>query len=213
VVQDPNQLTKHGKPRVAPVVHALETSEKNGNPVISTPSDLCITTKREAEIGHGLFQTLTPTSRRRFGVPSKTTSQRRKKLEAYLQRFQVNSAITNIRPSCSETTLITRYIDMLGPHNAENQPLSILGTWIQSIPSRIGSNTMMDFAVEFFFNSFTVYWNDSFSSRNLANKSKNKALKELQAFVFNASNRPTYDVVLATKIHYAAEACQPYMAI
>jgi hypothetical protein len=144
-------------------------------------------------------------SRRKVGVSRKAASQQRKKLEVYLQRLQLESAITTIRPSCSETTLMARYINMLGSGSAENQPLSILGTWIQSIPSRIGSNRMMDLAVEFFVNSFAVYWNDSYSNRNLANTSKNKALKELQLFVFNASNRPTYEVVLATKIHYAAE--------
>jgi hypothetical protein len=213
VVQDPNQLTKHGKSRVTPVVYTLETSDENGNSTISAPSDLHITTEREAENGHGLFQILTPMSRRKVGVSRKAASQQRKKLEVYLQRLQLESAITTIRPSCSETTLMARYINMLGSGSAENQPLSILGTWIQSIPSRIGSNRMMDLAVEFFVNSFAVYWNDSYSNRNLANTSKNKALKELQLFVFNASNRPTYDVVLATKIHYAAEVCQPYMTI
>lgn len=64
---------------------------------------------------------------------------------------------------------------------------------------------MMDLAVEFFVNSFDVYWHDTHSKRSLAIASKEKALKELQLFVFNANNRPTYDVLLATKMHYAAE--------
>jgi hypothetical protein len=200
-------MTKHGKSRVAPVIYTLESSEECRGSPISTPSDLHITTEREAENGRGFFQTLAPTSRRKAGLSRKAIAQQRRKLELYLQHLQSESAIATIKPSCSESTLIARYIDMLGSDRTENKPLSILGTWIQSIPSRIGSNKMMDLAVEFFVNSFAVYWNDNHSTRSLASVSKEKALKELQLFVFNASKRPTYDVILATKMHYAAEVC------
>jgi hypothetical protein len=64
---------------------------------------------------------------------------------------------------------------------------------------------MMDLAVEFFVNSHAVYWDDTHSKRSLAGASKEKALKELQLFVMNANNKPTYEVLLATKMHYAAE--------
>lgn len=94
---------------------------------------------------------------------------------------------------------------MVGSVSIDHQPLSILGTWIESIPSRIGSNRMMDLAVDFFVHSYAVYCNDTYSQRKLASASKEKALKELQLFVHDRGNRPTYDVVLATKMHYASE--------
>jgi hypothetical protein len=206
-VQDPNQLTKHGKSKVTPIVYTLDASEEDCGSSVSTPSDLHMTTTREAEDGQGLFQTLAPVSRRRFGISKKAAAHQKRKLELYLQHLQAESAITTIKPSSLETTLIARYIHMLGSDSAENQPLSILGTWVQSIPSRIGSNKMMDLAVEFFVNSYAVYLDDTYSKRSLASASKGKALKELQLFVFNAHNQPTYEVLLATKMHYAAEVC------
>lgn len=205
VVQDPNQLTKHGKSRVAPKIYSLDSTEQESSSTVSMPSDLHITTEREAENGQGFFQTLAPLSRRKTGASRKALAHQRKKLELYLQELLAESAISAIKPSSSETTLISRYINMLGSQSGDLQPLSILGTWIQSIPARIGSNKMMDLAVEFFINSFDVFYNDTYSSRNLARASKEKALKELQLFVLNTHNKPTYDVVLATKMHYAAE--------
>lgn len=69
----------------------------------------------------------------------------------------------------------------------------------------MGSNRMLDLAVEFLVNSFDVFYDDIDSKRKLASASKSKALKELQLVVLNASNGPSYEVLLATKAHYAAE--------
>jgi hypothetical protein len=204
-VQDPQQLTKHGRSKVKPVMYSLTDPEKPESILASAASDLHVTTSREVENGQGFFQTLAPLSTRRAAASRRHAAQQRKKLELYLQQLQAEAAISSIKPSCPETTLIARYIDMLGTGNKGHQPLSILGTWIDSIPSRIGSNRMMDFAVEFFVNSHAVYWDDTHSKRNLASASKEKALKELQLFVLNANNTPTYEVLLATKMHYAAE--------
>ncbi|KAH8723869.1 hypothetical protein GQ44DRAFT_773740 [Phaeosphaeriaceae sp. PMI808] len=205
VMQDPNHLTRHGKSKIAPVVLSLETSEGESSTSDPPPSDLQITTERVAENGQGFFQTLAPMSRRKIMSQRKMIHQRRK-LEAYLQQLQSEAALTTIRPTSPETTLIARYIDMIGYGAAEYRPLSILGTWIESIPSRIGSNTMMDLAVEFFVSSYDVYLDDTHSKRKLARASKEKALKDLQLFMFNTENTPTYEVLLATKMHYAAEA-------
>ena len=137
----------------------------------------------------------------------KASTYQKRKLALYLQQIQAESALAAIKPLSSETTLIARYIRMLGSKSAAKQPLSILGTWIQTVPSRVGHNRMMDLAVEFFVNSFDVFWNDTYSGRNVARASKEKALKELQLFVLDTQNKPTYEVILATKMHYAAEVC------
>jgi hypothetical protein len=185
-------------------VYSLDQQAGGDGSSSSTPSELQITTAREAENGRGLFQTLAPTSRR-SAVSKRAAAHHRRKLELYLQHLHAESAITAIKPSCSESTLISRYVSMLGSEPLARQPLSILGTWIQSIPSRIGHNTLVDLAVEFLINSYAVYWDDNYSTRSLARASKEKALKKLQLFVNDGQNKPTYEVLLATKMHYAAE--------
>ncbi|KAL5117142.1 hypothetical protein ACEQ8H_004967 [Pleosporales sp. CAS-2024a] len=206
VVQDPKQLTKHGKSKTAPVIYAFEDSAKTSLSSVSTPSDLHVTTVREAENGRSFFQTLAPMSRRKTASSRKTAAQQRKKLAFYLQHLQAEAALSAIRPLSPETTLIARYVDMLGPEDFGSQPLSILGTWVQTIPSRIGANRMMDLAIDFFIHSYAVFQDDTYSKRTVASATKEKALKELQLFVLDTDNKPTYEVILATKMHYAAEA-------
>lgn len=205
MVQDPNQLTKHGKSKAAPIVYALDSQDSESSSSISTPSDLHITTEREAENGQGFFQTLAPLSRRKQVSSRRSLTSHKKQLELYLRKLLEESAITSIRPSSSENLLIARYINMLGPNSSNLQPLSILGTWIRTIPSRVGSNKITDLAVEFLINSHEVFRDDTYSKRRLAQASKEKALKELQLSVLQSSNVPTYEVLLATKMHYAAE--------
>ena len=64
---------------------------------------------------------------------------------------------------------------------------------------------MIDLAVEFFVDSHAVYIDETLSKRKLARASKAKALKELQLSVLNTQQGPSYEVLLATKMHYAAE--------
>ena len=126
-------------------------------------------------------------------------------LEAYLHHLEKESVIVPYQPSSPETALISRYIDMLGPDVSGKQPLAILGTWIETMPSRIGHNRMLDLAVEFLLNSYAAYRDGMHSKRKLAKATKAKALRELQLVVLNARTEPTYDLLLATKMHYAAE--------
>ncbi|KAI4617054.1 uncharacterized protein J4E87_008567 [Alternaria ethzedia] len=127
-------------------------------------------------------------------------------LQLHLQKLREESPLVPYQPSSPETTLISRYIGVLGPEPAGRQPFEVLGTWIQSIPSRIGSNKMLDLAVQFFVDSHATYRDDMHSKRKVARASKAKALKELQLAVMNTDNKVTYDILLATKLHYAAEA-------
>ncbi len=64
---------------------------------------------------------------------------------------------------------------------------------------------MLDLATEFVINSHAVYFDDTYSKRKLARATKAKALRELQLVMLSTLNKPSYDVVLATKMHYAAE--------
>jgi hypothetical protein len=64
---------------------------------------------------------------------------------------------------------------------------------------------MLDNAVEFLVNSHAAYRDGMLSKRKVARLTKAKALRELQLVVLNTQGRPTYDVLLATKMHFAAE--------
>ena len=137
VVQDPKHLTKYGKSKVGPVVYSLSSSDPDTTPSSSSPSspsDLRITTERQAENGQGFFQTLAPRAKSKSQVAKKKSNQQQRAVEAYLQQLQEISAVVSYSPVSPETTLISRYIGMLGSGPAGKQPLAILGTWIQSIP-------------------------------------------------------------------------------
>ncbi|KAL6707001.1 hypothetical protein ACN47E_004951 [Coniothyrium glycines] len=206
VAQDPNQLTKHGKSKTASVVWSLDSSPNDVASSESTPSDLQIMSGRPAGDGRGYFQTLAARSKPKYQPSKKRASHQKRLFQAHLRELQEESALNTIHPSSQETSLIARYINMLGTESPDRQPLSILGTWVQSIPSRIGKSTLLDLAVQFLVDSYTVYQDDTHSKRKLARATKAKALRELQMVVLDTSNSPTYEVLLATKMHYAAEA-------
>lgn len=205
VVQDPNQMTKHGKSKDIPIVYFLDGSTSLSATENPSSSNLRITTERAADSGHGFFQTLAPASRTKIGTSKKKSAHQKRSLEAYLQHLTCESTLHSIRPLSPETTLGARYIAMLGPQTSEKQPLSILGTWISSIPSRIGTDQMLDLAVEFFIDSYAVFWDETHSKRKLAQASKAKALRQLQLVVQRSAGKATYELLLATKMHYAAE--------
>jgi len=219
VVQDPRQLTKHGRSRTSAAVYPLSCSDEDSRSSSATPysassssttlSDLCITTERHTEDRQGCFQTLAPRSRSRM-QPSKMREYRQNlALQVHLQKLREESPLVPYQPTSPETTLISRYVGVLGPDPAGRQPFEVLGTWIQSIPSRIGSNKMLDLAIQFFVDSHATYRDDMHSKRKVARASKAKALKELQLAVMKTDNKVTYDILLATKLHYAAEVSQP----
>lgn len=168
-------------------------------------SELRITTERQAEDGKGFFQTLTPSSMPKPRQLRKKTNKKQRELEEYLQHLKEESAVLPYQPSSPEDTLINRYIGMLGPDLYSKQPFAILGTWIESIPSRIGRSRVLDLAAEFLVNSYAAYRDGMHSKTRLAKATKAKALRELQLVVVNAQSQPTYDILLATKMHFAAE--------
>ncbi|RMZ68480.1 Structure-specific endonuclease subunit SLX4 [Pyrenophora seminiperda CCB06] len=205
VVQDIKNLTKYGIERTVPVMHSISASGPRTTSSPHSPSDLRITTERHAENGQGFFQTLAPRAKCKSQMSKKKLNHQQRGLEAHLQHLQAASVVVSYFPTSPETTLISRYIGMLGSDPAGKQPLEILGIWTHSIPSRMGSNRMLDLAAEFLVNSYAAYRDGMHSKRKLATQSKAKALRELQLVVSGVQNEPTYDVVLATKMHFAAE--------
>lgn len=64
---------------------------------------------------------------------------------------------------------------------------------------------MLDLAVEFLIDSHAVYWDDCYTKRQIVSATKSKALEQLQLSVSHSQSCNTYEMALATKMHYAAE--------
>lgn len=185
-------------------MYALNSSDETSSST-STPPGLRLSTQRKAESGSGTFQTLAPVAIAKIRTSKKAAIHRVNALDAYIRKLQQEASLVLIKPSSAEGVLVSRWVDMLGPAHENSRPLSILGTWVQSIPSRVGSNSMLDLAVEFLIDSHAVFWDDSYSKRQRASATKSKALKQLQLAVSQNHSRNTYEMALATKMHYAAE--------
>jgi hypothetical protein len=218
VAEDPLQLSKHGKPASASSLSSVLTwtdsdpgSSRFNSPSSNStsPDDLQVTTTKTANDDKGVYMTLSYPSRQGSTSVRKRTAQERKKLQNHLNRLRGSSELTLYRPSSPESTLAARYLDILGPRSLKDQPFVMLGSWIETIPSRIGLSPVVDLALEYFADSFAVFRGDSFSTRRVALVSKSKALKQLQLVVSDDQTRATYNTVLAMKIHFVAEVCVP----
>lgn len=212
MAEDPTQLSKHGKAKVAPLVYPLVSFDRLDSvpysSAASSPSplpSLQSTSEREADDGQGVFLTLAAPSQSRPKGPRKPTVQQKKKLECYLNRLKSSPLSLPARISTPENGLAARYLEVLGGRPLHLQPLAMLGSWIESIPTRLGSNRAVDLAVEYFTQSFGVWQDSSFSKRTAAMQTRGRALKELQRAISDNVAGPTYDVVLAMKLHFASE--------
>ena len=142
----------------------------------------------------------------RSKVVKKTTPQQRRRLQLHLDRLQDVAMSMPLRQFVtSQTALAARYLNLLGSRPAEEQPFAILGSWVESIPSRIGKSPAVDLAVEYLIDSFDVYRDPSFSTKSEAMATKSRALRELQLIIGNERTRKSYDAAIATKIHFMAE--------
>lgn len=186
-------------------MYPLDSYEGTGSSSSSIPLTLRLSTQRKAKSGSGTFQTLAPVAIAKARTSKKVAVHRKHVLDAYLHQLQQEASLSLVKPSSADSTLISRWVDMLGSAREDSRPLSILGTWIQSIPSRIGSNPTLDLAVQFLVDSHAVFWDDSYSKRQTASATKSRALRHLQLAVSQNQSRNTYEMVLATKMHYAAE--------
>jgi hypothetical protein len=216
VVEDPLQLSKYGKSIGAPLICPLVTWNGSGpeSPKMLSPSsasvvleDLRVTTEKGADNGNGTFLTLAVPSKENSSGVRKSTAQQKRRLENHLKRLRESFELTTHRLSSPESTLSARYLNILGRRPFKDQPFALLGSWIQTIPSRIGSSQVVDLAIEYFADSFAVFRGDNFSNRTVALATKAKALKQLQLVVSDDRTRATYNTALAMKLHFMSEVC------
>ena len=105
----------------------------------------------------------------------------------------------------SQNRLAARYLNLLGARPYKEQPFAILGTWVETIPSRIGKSPAVDLAIEYLIHSFDIYREPNFSKLREALSVKAKALTELQLLIGDARTAKSYDAAIATKVHFIAE--------
>jgi hypothetical protein len=214
VVEDPIRLSKHGRSTETPIIQSIPSWAENGSssstsqsPTSSSdsPCELQMTSGRVADDDNGTFMTLAVLPSHAPTSISKRTAQQRKKLQSYLNRLRESPLISLLQPSSLDSKLVTRYLDILGRRPLKDQPFLIVGSWIESIPSRIGTSPVVDLAIEYLADSFAVYRDNSYSTKITALATKSRALKQLQLQVSDDRTRATWNTTLAMKIHFMAE--------
>lgn len=227
VMQDPSQMTRYGRSMAASIIYPLSSeyvSDDSSRPdcasvsspdQTSTPnsdaSDLHLRGGMVAADGRGVFQTLAPGKSKPAKPSKRLETNQRKRLHEHLLRLQRESSLSAHRPTAPDTRIAATFIDMLRPESPKYQPLFTLGDWVTSIPPRIGSSPVVTMAAEFLIHSFDCYAEDSHSNKIQAMRTKSKALKELQLSLLASQQAPTYDLLLATKMHYASEVIRYYL--
>lgn len=220
-MQDPSQMTRYGRSMVASAVLPLNCTTARINSSASTSvsslssdstsantpasSVLHLKDGMVAEDGQGVFQTLGPVRAKTKRPSTKAECYQRRRVQAHLLRLQREASSPTPPPSSPDTKLAAVFTNLLQPKSEAYQPVFALGDWVSTIPSRIGSSRVVTLAAEFFVYSSEVYHNGSRSNKIRALQIKSKALKELQLSVLWAQQHSTYDLLLATKLHYAAE--------
>lgn len=221
VMQDPSRMTRYGRSMPSSIVYLLKGSDDSSTldsasmsspdpipvPIPEAP-DLHVRGGLLAADGQGVFQTLAPSTLKSKKPSKRVEAHQRRKCHEHLLRLQRQMSLTSHRPSSSDTKLAAMFIDMLRPESPKHQPLFTLGDWVTSIPARIGSSTVVTMAAEFLLHSFNFHGEHSHSREIVAIQTKSKALKELQLSLLASHQAPTYDLVLATKMHYASEVAR-----
>jgi hypothetical protein len=221
VMQDPSQMTRYGRSMAASIIYPLSsshTSDDSSTPdcvsilspdPVSTPNsevpELYLRGGMVAADGRGVFQTLAPGKSKATKPSKRLETNQRKRLHEHLLRLQRESSLSAYRPLAPDTRLAATFINMLRPESLKYQPLFTMGDWVTSIPPRIGSSPVVTTAAEFLVHSFDCYAEDSHSNKIQAMQTKSKALRELQLSLLASQKAPTYDLLLATKMHYASE--------
>jgi hypothetical protein len=158
-----------------------------------------------AEDGQGMFQTLAPVQGKANRAMKKAEAYQKRRFQAHVLRLRQEMLLPTTHPSSPETRLVGRFTDLLRVRSDAYQPVLALGDWVASVPARIGSNRAVTMAAQFFVHAAAVHGEASYSNRAVALQTKSVALRELQGIVLATSGQPTSDVLLATKLHYAAE--------
>jgi hypothetical protein len=236
VVEDPNEYTNHGRSKTAPIVYPIRMLK---DPIVTKEeeSKLRLTMEKEAENGGGIFLAFEPAAKKKKNAVSKKCSAAKKRnnikplsstssskdLDIKLKHATPRSRNTDLTclsayltsmsptPESPESSLAARYIHIFSSSSLATNPFSILGSWVISIPARMGHNPTLDLAVEFAVNAFLKFVDPSWERVRTATQSKAKALKSLYGALREEEESGKergmvrWELVLATKLHFSAE--------
>ncbi|PSN69598.1 hypothetical protein BS50DRAFT_489182 [Corynespora cassiicola Philippines] len=189
VLENPSQFTGYGKPKVAPLVHPIVHYKD----VKSMPSS-----RQKLRTSKGVgAQSIEQ-------EPLLSTSSGESTLVS-TKPSSISNCLALAQPSSLQSTLVTRFIHLLGPQLENPNPFIVDGSWTHSIPARIGHSDVFDLSVGFALDCFAVYNNNTFSNQRAATISKGKALNALRASIQRSGNRPELDLLLAVKLHFYSE--------
>ncbi|KAF2274362.1 uncharacterized protein EI97DRAFT_381469 [Westerdykella ornata] len=198
--ENPTRFSSHVGRGILPVSSSSSRSTSphyDSDSSNDSPQGLQLTSLKELGSGHGVFQIFTLTRQR----PKKE-----RHLQSSKQRARSTPAVPTVPSHFPlENPLAARCASMFGPRTWEQDSRALFGSWMEAIPSRIGSSPVLDTAVEFVVNSFATYRDRTYSTQRAALLSRSRALKTLRQAVERYQGGPSYDLVLAIKLHSFAE--------
>jgi hypothetical protein len=239
VVEDPNEYTSHGRSKTTPIVYPIRSLK---DPTVTKEEDsrLRLTMEKEAENGAGMFLAFEPAAKKKKNPVSKkcvvvgqkstakclsskspstalnTSPRRTTPRSPSADLACLSDYLTTISPTpeSTESTLAARYIHIFSSSPLATNPFSILGSWVISIPARMGCDPTLYLAVEYAVNAFLKFVDPSWERVRAATQSKAKAIKSLYRALREEEESGKergmvrWELVLATKLHFGAEVSQ-----
>jgi hypothetical protein len=111
-------------------------------------------------------------------------------------------------PFAPETTLIARWLSMVGPDIPGFETLTPLGHWTKQIPSRIGSNEALDSAAAYLIDSSLTHFNPTGAHVRSMFVSGSKAAHSLRLAWAKADPNNLEDIttlMLTVQLNFGAE--------
>ncbi|KAF2099000.1 hypothetical protein NA57DRAFT_76237 [Rhizodiscina lignyota] len=196
--KDPSVFAVEPTTTVKGVQDSLEEVVRNILTSQESSTSLQLRSARISDGGQGVFQTFKPKNR------SKHTTRKAPDLPVGTKLYK---ATQGPRPknalSSTESRLISRWGAVMGNDEPVSNPLSIFGSSIHMIPSRIGTDPVLDLAVQYFVHSGEMHRLGRNIAGNPAHATGEKALKALRHAM--STREVDGHMLLAVKLHFVAE--------
>ncbi|KAF2097766.1 hypothetical protein NA57DRAFT_76574 [Rhizodiscina lignyota] len=165
-------------------------------------SILSLRSYARAESGVGIFQTFAPVDISTCDEEASRASKRSRLDSPHSWSQDVVRPPVPQAPLCSPTTnLAAQWIFMIGPVPPTEDPLSIFGSFMRLVPTRLGRTPALDAAVACFLSSYSAYRQQSLERFEAARSSNAKAVRYLRVALQDGKSRPNpLDLLITTKL-------------